>query len=306
LVKIKINEGKRLRILIIENEIYLAQSIATKLGERGHICEMCTSIKDATQNIDYDVVLLSTNINGQDFNPVIEIFKNSIVILMISYISNDTVSKPLAAGAKDYILKPFMIEELIRKIDHYQDYERLKKRNEAYEKYLSHSFENVTTEHNHTSISLPLFISSNFQKYADAFAFKHAQVKNKPINFINLQDSKAIEEIINAPMNGILYIINYSSLKKNEKKRFLELIEDKDVIVTSNDKITDIDFPVIEIKSENNIFDKSDILPIEDYVRFIVLHYQHKYPDTELSKKLGISRKSLWEKRKKYDIIKKK
>jgi len=306
LVKIKINEGKRLRILIIENEIYLAQSIATKLGERGHICEMSTSTKDAIKNTDYDVVLLSTNINGQDFNPVIETFKNSIVILMVSYISNDTVSKPLSAGAKDYILKPFMIEELIRKIDHYQDYERIKKRNEAYEKYLTHSFENVTTEHNHTSITLPVFISSSFQKYADAFAFKHAQVKNKPIYFINLQEPKAMEEITNASVNSIVYIINFNILKKNEKKLFLELIVDKQVIVTSNDKIEDINFPIIEIKSENSIFDKSDILPIEDYVRFIVLQYQHKYPDTELSKKLGISRKSLWEKRKKYDIVKKK
>jgi len=306
LVKIKINEGRRLRILIIENEIYLAQSIATKLGERGHVCEMCTSIKDAIQNTDYDVVLLSTNINGQDFNPVIEIFNKSIVILMVSYISNDTVSKPLAAGAKDYILKPFMIEELIRKIDHYQDYERLKKRNEAYEKYLEHTFENVTTDHNHNNITLPVFISSNFQKYADAFAFKHAQVKNKPIYFVNLQDVKAMNEIVSIPTNSIIYIIGFNVLKKNERKIFLELIADKQVIVTSNDKIVDIEFPVIDIKSENSIFDKSDILPIEDYVRFIVLHYQHKYPDTELSKKLGISRKSLWEKRKKYDIVKKK
>ncbi|MEA3227522.1 MAG: response regulator [Campylobacterota bacterium] len=295
-----------MKILIIENEIYLAQSIATKLGEKGHICEMCTSTKDAIQTTNYDVVLLSTNINGQDFNPVIETFKKSIVILMVSYISNDTVSKPLAAGAKDYILKPFMIEELIRKIDHYQDYERVKKRNEAYEKYLNHTFESVATKHNHNSIDLPIFISSSFQKYADAFAFKHAQVKNKPIHFINLTHPKSMNEIDAVPVNGIIYIINYNVLKKTDKKKFLELISDKKAIITSNDKITDVEFPIIEIKSENNIFDKSDILPIEDYVRFIVLNYQHKYPDTELSKKLGISRKSLWEKRKKYDIIKKK
>ena len=64
--------------------------------------------------------------------------------------------------------------------------------------------------------------------------------------------------------------------------------------------------PVIEIKNENNVFDKGEILPIEDYVKFIVLNYQDKYPDTELSKKLGISRKSLWEKRKKYGLIKQK
>lgn len=295
-----------MKILIIENEIYLAQSIATKLGEKGHTCDMCTSIKDAVKSSDYDVVLLSTNINGQDFTPTIETFKKSIVILMVSYISNDTVAKPLAAGAKDYILKPFMIEDLIRKINHYQNYEKLKKRNEAYEKYLNHTFENVYTQHNHSNIKLPLFIATSFQKYADAFAFKHAQETNKSLHFVTMTNPKAFEEIKSAPKNCIIYVIDYQVLKKNEKKNFAELIADKDIIVTGNDKIEEIDFPILELKSESNIFDKSDILPIEDYVKYIVLNYQNKYPDTELSKKLGISRKSLWEKRKKYDIVKKK
>ncbi|OIP57829.1 MAG: hypothetical protein AUK54_00515 [Helicobacteraceae bacterium CG2_30_36_10] len=295
-----------MKILIIENEIYLAQSIATKLGELGHTCEMCTSTKDAIKSNNYDVVLLSTNINGQDFNPVIDTFKKSIIILMVSYISNDTVSKPLSAGAKDYILKPFMIEELIRKIDHYQDYEKLKRRNEAYEKYLNHSFSSITQEHNHSHIELPIFISSSFQKYVDAFAFSHAFAKNLPIHFISLGDTKANSEIALLPQNSIIYIINFQMLKKSERKAFYEVIANRQVIVASSDKIEDVDYRVLEIKSENNIFDQGDILPIEDYVKYIVLSYQHKFPDTELSKKLGISRKSLWEKRKKYDIIKKK
>ena len=295
-----------MKILIIENEIYLAQSIATKLGELGHICEMCTSTKDAIKSNNYDVVLLSTNINGQDFHPVIDTFKKSIVILMVSYISNDTVSKPLAAGAKDYILKPFMIEELIRKIDHYQDYEKLKTKNKAYENYLKHTFASVTQEFNHKEIDLPVYISSSFQKYADAFAFEHSTVKNKPIKFISLNNPKAIAEIESLQDNTIVYAIDYQTLKKTEKKTFCDLIAGKNVIVSSTDNIEDVAHNVITIKSENNVFAQGDILPIEDYVKFIVLNYQHKFPDTELSKKLGISRKSLWERRKKYDIIKKK
>jgi len=297
-----------LKILIIENEIYLAQSIATKLGELGHNCEMCTSTKDAIKSTGYDVVLLSTNINGQDFNPIIEYFKNSIVILMVSYISNDTVSKPLSAGAKDYILKPFMIEELIRKINHYQDYEKLKKRNEAYEKYLNHTFSSVSKEkeYDYSSVNLPMYISSSFQKYADAFAFEYAKHKNQAIHFISLTDSKAISEINSLPQNDIIYITDYQVLKENDRKNFCNLISDKQIIVSSNDKIENVEHFMIEIKSDNNVFEEGDILPIEDYVKFIVLNYQHKFPDTELSKKLGISRKSLWEKRKKYDIIKKK
>ena len=295
-----------MKILIIENEIYLAQSIATKLGELGHVCEMCTSTKDAIRSNNYDVVLLSTNINGQDFNPVIETFKSSIVILMVSYISNDTVSKPLASGAKDYILKPFMIEELIRKINHYQDYEKLKRRNTAYEKYLNHSFTNAMHDDSFANITLPLFISSSFQKYADAFAFEYAQKKDIPINFLTFSDSKSLNEIKNIPQNSLIYIIDYQLLKKGDKKSFCELIEGRNIIISGTDKIEDIEHPILELENENNIFDKGEILPIEDYVKFIILNYQDKYPDTELSKKLGISRKSLWEKRKKYDIIKKK
>lgn len=295
-----------MKILIIENEVYLAQSIATKLGEQGHICEMCTSTKDAIRSTNYDVVLLSTNINGQDFHPVIDTFKNSIVILMVSYISNDTVSKPLAAGAKDYILKPFMIEELIRKINHYQDYEKLKRRNIAYEKYLNHTFTNAKHGQSFSQVELPLYVSSNFQKYADAFAFEYAQEKDMPMHFLTLNDSKSLAEISSLPQNSLVYIIDYQVLKKADKKEFCSLIAGKQIIVASSDKIEDVEHPVIEIKNENNVFDKGEILPIEDYVKFIVLNYQDKYPDTELSKKLGISRKSLWEKRKKYDIVKKK
>ena len=295
-----------MKILIIENEIYLAQSIATKLGQLGHSCEMCTSTKDAVKSTGYDVVLLSTNINGQDFNPIIEYFKNSIVILMVSYISNDTVSKPLSAGAKDYILKPFMIEELIRKIDHYQDYERLKKRNEAYEKYLNHTFTNLSQKHTYDATELPLYVSSSFQKHADAFAFGYATEKNKAIHFVSLTNPKAMSEINALDQNSVIYIIDYQVLKKADRKSFCELVSDKQVIIASSEKIEDVLHPIVEIKSENNIFEQGDILPIEDYVKYIVLNYQSKFPDTELSKKLGISRKSLWEKRKKYDIIKKK
>jgi hypothetical protein len=115
-----------------------------------------------------------------------------------------------------------------------------------------------------------------------------------------------MSEIESLNQDSILYIIDYQTLKKADRKTFCSLISNKKAIVSSTDKIEDVQYRVLEIKSENNIFDQGDILPIEDYVKYIVLNYQYKFPDIELSKKLGISRKSLWEKRKKYDIIKKK
>ncbi len=295
-----------MNILIVENELYLAQSIASKLSEHGHICDQAASITDAKRNEHFDIVLLSTNISGQDFYPVIDFYKESIVILMVSYISNDTVSKPLQAGANDYILKPFMIEELIRKINHFHDYELLKRQNRTYERYLAKNFKSHKFEEHLDHEQLPLLIFSNFQKHMDAFAFEYAKKHKRFLHFIALSDPRAMDEIRILPKQELIYITELQVLKKSERKALLELIADRDVLISTTDNSDAENLPTIELKSDNKVFDQSDIMPIEDYVKYIIFNYQHKYPDTELSKKLGISRKSLWEKRKKYGIIKKK
>ncbi len=295
-----------MNILIVENELYLAQSIAGKLQEHGHHCEQAASINDAKRKEHYDIVLLSTNIAGQNFYPVIEHYKNSIIILMVSYISNDTVSKPLQAGANDYILKPFMIEELIRKIDHFQAFEHLKRQNKTYERYLSKSFKAHSFKDHIDDEALPLLIFSNFQKHADAFAFDYARQKNRFLHFIALSDPSAFDEIKMLPKQELIYLTEFQLLKRSERKSLLELIADRNILISTTDNSETEDLRTIELKSDNKVFDQGDIMPIEDYVKYIILNYQHKYPDTELSKKLGISRKSLWEKRKKYGIIKKK
>ena len=113
-----------MRVLIVENEIYLAQSIASKLVEFGYSCEIATHIFEALRDDRYDVVLLSTSFNSKEFYKVIDNHKNSIIILLISYISSDTVSNPMKAGVSDYIQKPFMIEELVRKIKFFESFKR--------------------------------------------------------------------------------------------------------------------------------------------------------------------------------------
>jgi DNA-binding response OmpR family regulator len=115
-----------MKITIIENELYLAQSISTKLNQAGYETEIFSSIKEAMSISTGDAYLLSTNLPGQNFNPLITKFSEKIIILMVSYINNDTVSAPLKLGANDYIVKPFMIEELQRKIEHYKSFRLLK------------------------------------------------------------------------------------------------------------------------------------------------------------------------------------
>ena len=295
-----------MKILIVENEIYLAQSIASKLMEIGHLCEITTSIKDALKDEKYDAVLLSTNISGQNFYPVIEKHRSSIIILMISYISNDTVTNPIKAGACDYIQKPFMIEELIRKLQHLSDFKNLKKENTTYKDYVNNLFASANLEPMDKKTKFPVLIKTNFQKHADALVFNYADAQNETFTFISLTQNNAFEKMARATNDELLYIVDLQNLKKSEKTKVFNVIEGKRAIICSTDPNEELDITQIEINSDSKILDQGDILCIDDYVKYVISNFQNKFPDTELSKKLGISRKSLWEKRKKYGINKKK
>ncbi len=297
-----------MKILIVENEIYLAQSISTKLTELGHNCEVATTIKDAIKKEEFNAVLLSTNISGQNFYPVIEHYKNAIVILMVTYVSNDTVSGPLKAGADDYILKPFMIEELVRKLNHLQDYISFKKENETYRSYIDHLLKKKPPQEITNKTPLPVLLRVNYQKNSDAIVFKYAQDYNESFTFISLDDADAISQLKKIQESELIYLINFQNLKKSDKLKVLSLIQNRRVILSTTDMndMCDGSIECIDVKNDEGVFEKGDILSIENYVKYIIVKYQNKFPDTELSKKLGISRKSLWEKRKKYGISKKK
>ena len=45
-------------------------------------------------------------------------------------------------------------------------------------------------------------------------------------------------------------------------------------------------------------------MALDEYIKFCINTYQDNYSDVELANMLGISRKSLWEKRRKYEITK--
>lgn len=295
-----------MKILIVENEIYLAQSIASKLMEIGHVCEIATSIKDALKDEKYEAVLLSTNISGQNFYPVIEKHNASIIILMISYISNDTVTNPIKAGACDYIQKPFMIEELIRKLQHLNDFKHLKKENATYKEYVKNLFAAANIEPIDKKAKFPILIKTNFQKHADALVFNYAQSQNETFIFLSLTQSNAFEKISRASADELIYIIDMQNLKKSEKLKVYNVIEGKRAIICSTDPNEEAEITQISIATDSKILDQGDILCVDDYVKYVICNFQNKFPDTELSKKLGISRKSLWEKRKKYGISKKK
>ena len=200
-----------------------------------------------------------------------------------------------------------MIEELARKLNHLQDYIVFKKENETYKSYIEHLLKKNSAHSITNKTKLPLLLKVNYQKVADSIVFEYAKNYNESFVFVSLEDDDAIEQIKKIHDNELIYLINFQNIKKSEKTKVLSVIQNKRVILSSSDLAESIeDMETMEVKNEEGVFEKGDILSIENYVKYIITKYQSKFPDTELSKKLGISRKSLWEKRKKYGISKKK
>ena len=287
-----------MKILIIESESYLAQSIANKLGALGHECTNAASWATAASLAEeFEAVLLSTSWSGASFYPLIEKFRRSIIILMVAYVDSEAVLNPVKAGATDYIQKPFMIEELIKKIEHYAQFRSLKSQNEAYEALLKEaSLSCEIPPARLAQIKFPLLLRGDAAARAAA-VFKIALALKSRLKILSAQSPELLERGAE-----IFYIPDFDSLSGAQKEKFISKTKSMRVIAGSigaqkgfSDEIT--------LGSSK---ERSEILSIEEYVKLTIVAHQDEYFDSDLAAALGISRKSLWEKRKKYGIARKK
>ena len=294
-----------MNILIIENEIYLAQKVVSRLLDDGHNCDFVEAANDnLTKN--YDIILLSTSLPAAMVKKVIKQYTpKSIVILLVSYISDETVTVPIQEGAKDYIMKPFIMDELVRKLYHYKECREMRQELDTMKQYLEFTFKNIDAQDVNLSHSLPALVETNSQKCTDKLAFDLSFKLGLPIKFISLSSDNWQKELATED-KVLFYLTDYHTLKKNAKENLCNMVQTKDCIISTLEKENDFPYKKIEFLNSDMVTINNNIMTINDYVKLMVLSFQSKYPDTELSKKLGISRKSLWEKRKKLGIEKKK
>lgn len=106
-----------MKILIIEDEIDLAQSIESYFKQEGYICEFANDLNSAIEKVSiylYDCIILDLNLpdgNGLDLIQYLKNENTGILILSANQQLEDKVSG-LNKGADDYITKPFHLAEL--------------------------------------------------------------------------------------------------------------------------------------------------------------------------------------------------
>lgn len=112
-----------MKLLIIEDERTLSNSIAAYLSGESYLCEQAFTYSDAKMKVnlyEYDCVLLDFMLpggNGLDLLRDIRKKRNPVGVIIVSAKDSlDDKVKGLEIGADDYLAKPFHLPELSMRI----------------------------------------------------------------------------------------------------------------------------------------------------------------------------------------------
>lgn len=107
------------RLLIIEDEDILRESLKRVLTREGYVVETVSSAESALNAVDegfYDLILTDIILPGitgiELLKRIKERFPDQIVVIMTAFASLETAVDALRNGAYDYIVKPVMHEEI--------------------------------------------------------------------------------------------------------------------------------------------------------------------------------------------------
>ena len=112
-----------MRLLVIEDEVKLAQYLHKGLGENGHVVDVAHDGIEGRRLAtggDYDLVLLDVMLPGVDGFGVLQAIraeKRNLPVLMLT--ARDRVEdrvRGLEQGADDYLVKPFAFSELLARV----------------------------------------------------------------------------------------------------------------------------------------------------------------------------------------------
>jgi heterodisulfide reductase subunit A len=119
-IQIPEKERKGFRILVVDDELIVRDSLKEWLEEEGFAVDMAASGQEALEQLStqsYQLMLLDLKMPGMDGVEVLkktrEAFPDLAVVMMTAYATVETAVEAMKIGARDYLLKPFDPETLI-------------------------------------------------------------------------------------------------------------------------------------------------------------------------------------------------
>jgi heterodisulfide reductase subunit A len=122
-IRLSERERKQFRILVVDDELIVRDSLKELLEDEGYSVDMAESGTAALECLSgqkYNLMLLDIKMPGMDgvtvLRKVKEGFPDLTVLMMTAYATVETAVEAMKIGAIDYLLKPFETDLLIPKI----------------------------------------------------------------------------------------------------------------------------------------------------------------------------------------------
>ncbi len=140
---------KKNRILVVDDERDICRALEFLLSREGYHVETAPSAERALSKFEkneYDLVLSDLRMEGMDGIELLEKIKSvepsTIFIIMTAFASVDNAVEAMKKGAEDYIVKPFVNDDVKMSIRRLLNYRSLKRENEILRRELSNRVSN--------------------------------------------------------------------------------------------------------------------------------------------------------------------
>jgi DNA-binding NtrC family response regulator len=124
-------------VLLVEDEAPLRQAIAEQLSDRGYHVQQAESGEIAVERLAdfaFDIILTDLRLPGIDGSAVVEAavhrYPDIIAIVITGYGTVKDAVEAIKRGARDFVSKPFQIDELVHVLDSAIEQRRLRSENE--------------------------------------------------------------------------------------------------------------------------------------------------------------------------------
>jgi len=124
------------RILVVDDEKHIRSHLATYLRDVGHVAETAASGEEALDLLRrgaFDLVLTDVRMAGLDglalLREIRARYPDAIVVLMTAYATVSQAVEAMRAGAYDYLVKPFSLEQIGLLLDRVLEVQSLRREN---------------------------------------------------------------------------------------------------------------------------------------------------------------------------------
>src|ERR1700750_387201 len=123
-------------LLLVEDEAALREAVAEQLTDRGYHVEQAASGEDAIERLAdfaFDIIITDLRLPGIDGSAVVEAaverYPDIIAIVITGYGTVKDAVEAIKRGARDFVSKPFQIDELLHVLDSALEQRRLRSEN---------------------------------------------------------------------------------------------------------------------------------------------------------------------------------